>query len=332
MKVTVVVEKPSITRAIAPHLRRQWPNASIAVIHARPYSNFRQKYPRGLAWKDFPFIGEPQYEVADWPGWAPVEVNIHGDIAACVMTDDLFASSTIVINACDQDHTGAIAFTSLIEAKPRLLANAKILSVRFGNSAEISVQNAFANPENFYKVFAKEIVYGKMRRYFDWNWNVNSLGVFGKTMSMAGAAKESGPLSKYALQTLYFVAKRGQISSGAIIDAMENWKGSGKYSIDVSRPGFGSPGSRSRILQNCIDAGFIETNDSGSENKIAPLGSRLLGLIHPDCEDPDLPFRIDQWCLDGSTSSKEKIDRYIRSFFGKQIRFLNASRRSSLTP
>jgi hypothetical protein len=47
----------------------------------------------------------------------------------------------------------------------------------------------------------------------------------------------------------------------------------------------------------------------------------MLNRLHPDCEDPDLPFRLHAWCEAGA-AAKPAIDRYIKTFFGKQKRFM----------
>lgn len=55
-------------------------------------------------------------------------------------------------------------------------------------------------------------------------------------------------------------------------------------------------------------------------NPISARGQALLESLHPDCEDPDLPYRLDTWVRDGE-ASLPAMDRYIRTFFGKQLRF-----------
>lgn len=63
---------------------------------------------------------------------------------------------------------------------------------------------------------------------------------------------------------------------------------------------------------------------------IAPLGESLLDALHPDCEDRDLPFRFKEWGDMPESESAEKVDRYIRTFFGKMKRY--ADRRFRADP
>lgn len=59
--------------------------------------------------------------------------------------------------------------------------------------------------------------------------------------------------------------------------------------------------------------------------KPTALGETFLSALHPDCEDRDLAGRLHLWCEEGLASARPKIDRYIRTFFGKQMRFLSQS-------
>jgi hypothetical protein len=63
-----------------------------------------------------------------------------------------------------------------------------------------------------------------------------------------------------------------------------------------------------------------------TEVSISPRGESFLGLLHPDCEDPDLPARIDNWMTKGFDASRPVIDRYTKTYFGKQMRFYAKSR------
>ena len=52
------------------------------------------------------------------------------------------------------------------------------------------------------------------------------------------------------------------------------------------------------------------------------MGRAFLEKLHPDCEDPDLPFRLSEWQHDPATGHA-KAQRYLRTWFGKQKRFMN---------
>ncbi|MCY1418116.1 hypothetical protein D9M71_336650 [compost metagenome] len=56
---------------------------------------------------------------------------------------------------------------------------------------------------------------------------------------------------------------------------------------------------------------------------LSPRGTAFLELLHPDCADPDLPARLEAWQRDWP-SAKEKMHRYLRTFFGKQVRYMRA--------
>lgn len=49
-------------------------------------------------------------------------------------------------------------------------------------------------------------------------------------------------------------------------------------------------------------------------------GAVTLSHLHPDCQDMDLPGRMNEW-QNQWPASRGKIERYLRTFFGKQLRF-----------
>lgn len=53
---------------------------------------------------------------------------------------------------------------------------------------------------------------------------------------------------------------------------------------------------------------------------ITAKGQEFLSLLHRECNDQDLPYRLHQWCQNWN-DSKPTIDRYLRTFFGRQKRF-----------
>jgi hypothetical protein len=54
---------------------------------------------------------------------------------------------------------------------------------------------------------------------------------------------------------------------------------------------------------------------------VTDAGRETIKRLHPGYCDPDLPFRINQWSVEGLLVSRPAIDRYIRTFFGRQMRY-----------
>jgi hypothetical protein len=112
---------------------------------------------------------------------------------------------------------------------------------------------------------------------------------------------------------------------GQVINLMQKWAGTGRYPARAGAAGlrFGSAASRLPILDNLLGAGLLARTEVDGKHavQVSARGQELLNRLHPDCEDPDLPFRLHAWCEAGA-ASKPAIDRYIKTFFGKQKRFM----------
>jgi hypothetical protein len=171
---------------------------------------------------------------------------------------------------------------------------------------------------------------GEIRRYFDYNYLANALPIIGEVARAAGTWGETIP-SKYGLQLLYDARETGSMSDGHRIDRMSRWKGTGRYKQDTRHyfSGLGSPTSQSSIIEELIKAHYLQrTGPKRHHTELTEEGNRFLDLLHPDCEDRDLPFRLDQWSRMPVDEAQEKINRYIRTFFGKQKVFLDKTRAS----
>lgn len=337
MNILIVSEKPSLSRSIAPTARTHWPTDDITFVHAVPYGNIKFSYPRGMRMQDYPLVSNPKNSIASWAEWAcaPLVLAADGTLAPTGMSDALFTSADLIVSACDPDHTGAIAFDVLMRVVFGDDRGLECPALRLCSLDEASVKKAFADLQPFWKACGTSLEYGLVKRYFDWNWNVNSLAVLGEVLRRAGAPADAPSLSKYSLQLLYALRNKLPRAEGPIISLMTKWPGTGRYTYALGewRPRVGSPASVAQILQNLVDAGLLaqllpagwmgpldEYRSPPYRLTVSDRGRALLELLHPDCEDPDLPFRLDAWCQQGS-AAKPAIDRYIRTFFGKQMRF-----------
>jgi len=133
---------------------------------------------------------------------------------------------------------------------------------------------------------------------------------------------EKFDMGKNSLQILYWMrAQQGVqvVQEFTLLQLMERWKGTGRY----GECEMGSPASRGPIFMTLLNAGLLERR--GSDLDISDAGLEFLNLLHPDCEDQDLPARLHEWQSDWP-NSKPKMERYIRTLFGKQLRFNQACR------
>lgn len=329
MNVLIVAEKPSVSRAIAPMARQYWPTANIVFVHAVPYGNFKFAYPRGLKMSDFPALSEPVNRLSTWDTWvcAPMVMSADGALETTTMGLELFTAADVIVYACDPYHTGAVSFDVLLREVFSDNRAAQCPALSLWGLDESSVKTAFANMKPFGEACEQSLEYGRVKRYFDWNWNVNGLAIMGETLRRAGVPAGAAPLSKYSLQLLYALRNAEPRTEGKVIHLMGDWPGTGRYPRPTSAwsPSVGSCASRGLILENLSLAGLLEPVIHAGQKQpriqLTALAHALLAQLHPDCEDLDLPFRLDAWC-DKGDAAKPAIDRYLNTFFGKQKRFL----------
>lgn len=343
-KIVVVVEKPAIARALADPLRKRFPQSALAVVFA-PFvfgvdTAIVPRYPRGLKLKDYPRVSAPIFELNldhEMPAaFKPKQIQSGGTLFACdpsIEPAALIRAADRIICATDPDASGASAFETLITlaaGSDRL--NACEAITLYALDAK-SIEKAF-DALSPYKTSPMSALaaQGLVKRYFDWNWNVNGLAIFGNAMRLAGVPADAPPLSKYALQLLYALRDGRSLTEGGVYSLMADWPGTGRYTQKQphSVDGLGSAASRNQILANLRAADLLqwtEPQGPGPDEKprslvrISDRGLALLTALHPDCEDPDLPFRLADWCAQGD-EAYAAIFRYLRTFFGKQLRFM----------
>lgn len=324
MHILIVAEKPSIARAIAPFARKHWPAAHLTFVNANPYGNFKFAYPRGLKWADYPTLSEPQHKLRDWSDWRcpPVELATNGALAPLAMSPDLLTRADLIVNACDPDHTGAVSFDILLNQVFGDDRAKDCPSLCLFAIDDASIEKSFSKMHAFGETFASLTAYGHAKRYFDWNWNVNAQALLGEAARRAGVAADAPPVSKYALQLLYALQHSAPVTDGTVAVMMDKWSGTGRYSYAMGawRPRLGSCASRWTIIENLLAAGLLARQDTLLT--LSPVGHAFLALVHPDCRDFDLPFRLHAWCEQGLGTAQPAMDRYLKTFFGKQKRYL----------
>lgn len=346
MNILIVTERTSTSRHIAGTARAYWPTDEITFVQAVPYTNIKFSYPRGLRMQDYPFVSAPRDSIAGWEEWVcpPLSMGADGALTPTVMSGRLFSSADVVVCACDPDHTGAYGFEVLMRVVFGDDRAQDCPAVRLSSMDEASIRKAFSERRPFGEAFGTSLAYGLMKRHFDWNWNVNSFAILGAALRRVGAPAGAPPLSKYSLQLLYWLRKEPPMREGEIVHRMQRWQGTGRYVYpQYQAPSLGSCASRARILENLLEADLLsQVLPEGwmgpvDEDRSPPYlltvserGCALLDSLHPDCEDPDLLFRLDAWCQQGE-AARPAIDRYIRTFFGKQLRFQQKLNNTLLT-
>lgn len=342
----IISEKPFISKLLCESeaLLDTWPNEEILVIHTYSFCGFKFKYPNDLKYSDFPLVKSPEYKVS-------LHMELFSD-RKDAMTSGFYVKNSQsykeskfltvdevrhvvqnaehIVYAGDPDPTGMFAFHLYLKmfAPHRLDENHGALYIAFGLSTEWMkrycaevVTTADPRMVNF-------LERGKVKKYFDYNFNLNAMAILNASFKDAFGTEVDMQMSKYELQTLYYVSRMQNQSTDHVklMTNMEKWSGTGKYNPRNSwtrRMELGSPASRSSIIKNLINIGALEDAGQSGDYRVhvTKAGKAFLENLHPDTLDLDLPYRIDQWQTEGLDVAKPKIDRYIRTFFGKQKRF-----------
>jgi hypothetical protein len=332
--LTVIATKPATVKAMLPAFRHRYPDAVLEfpVIHLSGF--YRPPLPRGRGWADHPII-EP---LNDLTTYRPTTLG--GVLAAPHLFRAVPGQPLARIE-------GAPAYERAIAAAERLYAavdpdaldcwGAAFLRQRFApaeqpfrvlrlwNMAPGTIERALADADHGVDLsawFAQTADAGRVKAYFDHQFAVNSLAILGRTFGTAGQATPW--VSKYQVQALYDLARFPNPTPAGAFRRWRDWRGSGKYA-PAEGVSLGGVTTWQPIFQQLQAHGWLALTEDGEEGRrihVTPAGQAAIAALHPDCEDRDLPFRLDRWMMAGFTASRPAIDRYLRTFFGKQKRFL----------
>lgn len=329
MSYVVVVTKPHATQIILPLVKRMHPGRRILGVLDGTISLLTFGYPRGLSMADYPYVSEPR--------WRPRTDSFAFRNAVYEMVDgrraaveaDPFAivrDAEAVICAEGDWYGNAANFDMLLRhSGGDALAQRPHAVVPWIRQADVHLpieDHRIGSTHD--DAFVRFRDGGLAKRRFDWCFAVNSQAILGEACRRATGRNDAPPIGKYGLQTLYAMRSMDDPTEGRVLGAMNRWKGTGRYESRPGEWGIGSATSAFQILDDLKKAGYVDagavTGRNGQSLAISASGSRLLDLLHPDCEDPDLSFRIRRWQEQG-LDSHPAIDRYVRTFFGRQKRF-----------
>jgi hypothetical protein len=310
-----------MAQAIAPFAADRWPGRTIQIV-CTFMGLYEFRYPRGLGISDFPYVGEPAWKVRDSSyhfaravrdGQLDRTNNLNPFKVLRSAGEIWFFCGNQVprwVNAYDVLLTQFLGAEVADLERPAMFTHAV---------DEVSMARAFASPSTTHSPTFRELSNAaSTKRFFDFNFNVNALAIFGESLRRVGVDTEIFGMSKFSLQLLYWFKGRPPMTEGRLIKAMDNWTGTGRYPVCE----MGSTASRARIVSELCEMGLL--THEGLQIALSAKGAEFLSLLHPDCEDSDLPARIAAWQGDWP-QSKENMTRYIRTFFGKQSRFKPAS-------
>ena len=350
----IVSEKPSISHWIAPYLAKRYSGTSTLLFNQGLTGVLQFTFPRGRAFSEYPLVSAPRYQFNP-PSYAHahslneyLEVEKSGDGQRYWNTPALSAEALFnavqeakhFVYAADLHSSSAHSYLRFLQyaGVSDALSKTDVYLLHSLDDKTLKTTLSLGGTVELREHLEQLGRRGEVKRYFEWNWNHNALVVLRQPLTAMGLPSDV-VVSKYELQLLYFLAKNPDQprdfdidssrsasphiplqpfwTEGGIFRAMTSWKGSGKY----EKAQLGSATSRDALISHLREKGFLAHTPNGRRLRITEQGYAFLNLLHPDCEDLDLPARIDNWMEQGLETSQGAIDRYIRSYFGKQIRF-----------
>lgn len=333
MRLAIIARRPSFTAKFAKILPSFYPEvdfSDVTVFHpifGWYLGNRRFNFPRGLKWSDFPYVGEPSYRPIEIDDTRPVKGISSLSKRRNVMGDEgrkALLSADHILFLMDPNSTCAHLSDRFLSDQFQTIPWEKTLYPVITDLTDDGMLRALSTAKRADDYVTSYKGHSELRRFFDYNFLVNSFALLGGTvMQDAGLG---GPVpSKYGLQLLYDAVETGPLGDGHRIERMIRWKGTGKYNA-AHYDGVGSPTSQAAIVEDLVRGGFFSR--TGNMTDITDGGRRYLELLHPNCRDEDLPFRIADWTKLPEAEARAKITRYLRTFFGKQKVFMESSRKS----
>lgn len=324
MRIAILVEKPSVARTLVPAAQLLFSKDSIEAVICPLFGTYAPPLPRGLAWSDYPFTApfdvwqfEPRRRspTSLQPGVLRLASGSDGREEGLDVALDSLSSAGRVVVAVDPKsfyHADVL----LQKARGRGVAPGEAGLLYDFSPGSIRKALHPSSPEDDEKA-QRLIAHGQVRHYFNHQFAVNSVAVLGKTLGV------NGWVSKYQLQALYLLSESPGISPGKLLEKMARNRGTGRYLLshepDEGLGELGSPSSRATILAQLQAHGWAEETDR--QLRLTAKGQEAVAALHPNCRDLDLPFRLHAWAEAGLPASRGAIDRYLRTFFGRQKRF-----------
>lgn len=325
MQQTIVfmVEKPSLAAHLAPHIRTKFKDSKTYILSTlSAIGTFDFDYPRGLTFRDIPFLQEPKWKYPSNREFKPVQEILADDIITLELSPkDVLEIADKIVLVTDLDPANVFSFHLMIsEILGHERAKDDFETIILTSLTYKFLNRAFNNPQSTKDQWYEKLVkIGSAKKYFDYNFNTNSLVIFGELLRLLGVDTNHFILSKYSLQVLFDLKIRGPIDRKNYYSLMGQWIGTGKYPASE----IGSIKSRDAILDGLIKSKLLVANNA--QIQISETGSIFLSLLHPDCRDVDLPLRLNEWFNNWQDSTRIKMSLYLNTFFGKQKRerFLN---------
>lgn len=340
-RVTFICEKYSQARSYAKAWASFQPNLPTVFISLNHIRGADTVIPRDIKYGALPVFRDPVFKrlsqltrVYDLNPVAADSLPPYAGrdqwlLPSCASPQDAILNADVIVYACDDDVRGVGMFRRFLQTHVGFDYDHKPFPAPLVSCLdEETLHAAFLNCSHTQSPeFRRKIHHSETKQFFDYNWALNALPLLGDALRTVSVASADPFVSKFELLLLYAIRQQGHMIDSDAIVMMSRWKGSGKFSGEQYYNGLASPTSRDTVLTRLKEKALIEPKLEPELPPVArtpwgisALGEAFLDQVHPDCYDPDIGFRIQHW---GETwpASRPKMERYFRTYFGKQKRF-----------
>jgi hypothetical protein len=332
--------------------KRVFPGDTVSFVLASPAGAVRSDLPRDLPLSQVPMLSEPRWKVetrddtkhSRWleeAGWKP-RIITRSELPSALKEFDLLVCGT------GPERRAIFSFVNLLKHHGIPLTD----DIPYWPAPRWEKTDFAATMNEMRPVTSRDLMDEARREecacYFRFNNRINAHPVLGVILQRIGAPqrydyhegvwKNRTFVSPFALRIFQYLAYSGieRIEEGDFLRTLRDWVGSGKY----PHGGRMHPAARVLVLDEVLRAGLLEAAPGSSPLAKVPspkgaaeleasrevlvvteVGKKLMASLHRSMWDPDLPGRLTAW-EDEWPASKPKIDRYLRTMWGRQKRAL----------
>ena len=341
--IAIVAGKPSIVDETLPIIMPDHADHRILIVPYWLWGVFRRfSMPRGLGMADVPYVGTPHWRpwerqtlssAFQWTAGrrvsldvTPFEALARADETICIVDPcpvEAHSAAMLIAHAYGRSMLGDeyAAFESIDSAtRPEDLPFPDLRYVPTDSlDADRILHNWNLGLTTHSPEFIDLVRHQCCVRFFNAAFHINSMLVLDPVLRGINPLYEGGLIGKSPLQILHLIAEKDGLSMSSLIRRMEDWKGTGSHP-DVP---VGNAATRHQIVENLVNAGLVQV--SNTLYRASPAGRMFLASLHKDCRDFDVFARLETWSRQWP-ASRPAVERYLRTFFGKQKRLNSRSR------
>jgi hypothetical protein len=334
MTLAIISLAPSYPFKAQKAIKARWPEIdldSVPIVTFYGYSWDGRLFdiPRHIPWRELPVQRPVAHMKSQFIGYRTGIRSPNSNDNTVDMLRPILMQKDEILLLCDNDREAIGAANDFLTdifgtiPKGRIVYPMKFFDWdQRSEDSHADRMKAMADARYFEDVAAEIISASAVADYFDFNYVLNATPILGLAARSAGL-KGSAP-SAFGLQLLYWLRGNGESAEAFSLrnDVMRNWKGLGKY---ADGEGMGSMRSRLAVVERLVQGGFLKADKTSGRVEMTDQARRFLSILHKDCRDPDLPFRIRKWGALPAEEGHRKVDGYIKAFFGKQARTTGSS-------